>query len=334
MGFVLMLFPAGLALGLHLWSSSRRQSLRILAATLGIVAATLIFGEIRLAIPQPGPDVRVGIVASDTNGGALIQQPGPPAEHLFQSYAQQARQLIASGAQVVVMPENLAVVPDSNLAATDAIFQPTADQTGAVLVIGMTHDSAMAKHNESRIYMPGSAARSYDKEHLLPPWETSRFTPGSALMRFSPPTAALGRTWAIAICKDLDFTNPARTYGQAQTGLLLAPAWDFRIDGFWHGHIAVMRAVEDGFSLVRGARNGLLTIADNRGRIVAEVPSNVAPFATLVATVPAGHSPTLYLLLGDWLGWCAIALFIIMLAQFARLRGQSTRVSAIAYSEV
>ena len=57
---------------------------------------------------------------------------------------------------------------------------------------------------------------------------------------------------------------------------MLVPAWDFRVDGFWHGHIAVMRAVEDGFSLVRSARNGLITVADDRGRIVAETASHSA----------------------------------------------------------
>jgi apolipoprotein N-acyltransferase len=334
MGFVLMLFPTGLALGLHLRSSSRRQSLRILTATFSILAALLIFGAIRLVIPQPGPDVRVGLIASDANGRAQVEQPGTQAERLFESYAQQARQLIAQGAQVVVMPENMAVVPDSNLAATDVIFQPVADQTGAVLVVGMTHASATARHNEARIYAPGAVPRSYDKEHLLPPWETASLTPGTSLTHFSPPTAALGRTWAVAICKDLDFTNPSRTYGQADTGLLLAPAWDFRIDSFWHGHIAVMRAVEDGFSLARAARRGFLTVADNRGRIIAEVPSNAAPFATLLADVPAGHSATLFLLLGDWFGWCAIALLVFVLTQYARLRGRSMSVKTGEYSRV
>jgi apolipoprotein N-acyltransferase len=90
------------------------------------------------------------------------------------------------------------------------------------------------------------------------------------------------------------------------------------VDGFYHGHIAVMRAVEDGFSLVRAARHGLLTVADNRGRIVAEIGSGAAPFATLLATVPAGRSATLFLYLGDWFGWCAIALFALVLAQLAR----------------
>jgi apolipoprotein N-acyltransferase len=214
MGFVLMLFPVGLALSLHLWLSARKQAIAILGSTLGIVAAVLIFGAARLAMPQPGPQVKVGLVASDVYQG--VAQSNAATERLFEEYAQPAQGLVARGAQLVVLPEILGI-------------------------------------------------------------------------------------------------------------LLMAPASDFRMDGFWHGHIAVMRAVEDGFSLVRTARKGLLTVADNRGRIVAETPSNAAPFSTLLATLPAGHNRTLFLLLGDWFGWGAIALLLFVVGRICRLRSFAAR---------
>ena len=310
MGFVLMLFPTGLALAIHRWASARRQALRLLGATVSVMAVSLIFGAVRLAIPQQGPEVMAGLIASDANGGAPVNDPGAPTQSLLKHYAEQARQLITQGAQVVVMTEDMGVVLDSDVATTDAIFQPIVDQTGAVLVVGVARTGAAGKHNEARIYTPHAEVRGYNKEHLLPPFETSRFTPGTSRTLFATPGKAAGQTWGVAICKDMDFTNPARSYGQAGVGLMLAPAWDFDVDGFWHGHIAVMRAVEDGFSLVRSARGGLLTVADNRGRIVAETTSNSAPFATLLARVPAGHSSTLFLLLGDWFGWCAMAVAV------------------------
>jgi predicted amidohydrolase len=34
-------------------------------------------------------------------------------------------------------------------------------------------------------------------------------------------------TTGIAICRDMDYPNPARTYGEDSVGLLLVPAWDF-----------------------------------------------------------------------------------------------------------
>ena len=101
---------------------------------------------------------------------------------------------------------------------------------------------------------------------------------------------------------------------------MLVPAWDFNLDRAWHGHIAIMRGVEDGFSVVRAAKQGLLTVSDNRGRILAEQRSDAAPFATLLAGVPAGHSPTLYVLGGNWFAWLALALAAFTVVQLFRLR--------------
>jgi apolipoprotein N-acyltransferase len=81
-----------------------------------------------------------------------------------------------------------------------------------------------------------------------------------------------------------------------------------------------MRGVEDGFSIARAAKNGFLTVSDNRGRIVGEVSSSSAPFATLLVDVPAAHSWTVYQLLGDWFAWVAIALLVFAMMQIVRLR--------------
>lgn len=315
MSFVLMLFPAGLALGIHLWNPARKQAAQILGATLTVVAAVLVFGAVRLHLPQSGPQVTVGLIASDQNAGPMHS--GAPTLRQFQNYAQQAQNLIARGAQVVVMPEGLGTVLEPDAASADAIFQQLADSTGAVLVMGTGYDIGTVKYDEARIYSPNAPMRRYDKEHLLPPLE-NMFTPGTSRTFFKAPGKANGQTWGVAICKDMDFTNPARGYGQSDVGLMLVPGGDFRVDGFWHGHIAIMRAVEDGFSLVRAARKGFLTVADDRGRIVAESASNSAPFATVLATLPQGHSSTLFLLLGDWFGWSSIALLLIVGVQYVR----------------
>jgi apolipoprotein N-acyltransferase len=93
----------------------------------------------------------------------------------------------------------------------------------------------------------------------------------------------------------------------------------------WHGHISIMRGVEDGFSIARAAKLGFLTVSDDRGRILAETRSNTAPFATLIADVPTTHDTTLYLLLGDWFAWVMLAILAFTLAQVIRLAGQGVR---------
>jgi apolipoprotein N-acyltransferase len=151
---------------------------------------------------------------------------------------------------------------------------------------------------------------SYNKRHLLPPWE-SRFAPGIPLVTLPE---AKG-TWGVAICKDMDFTQLSRQYGQTGVGLMLVPAWDFVLDRFSHGHIAVMRGVESGFGIARAARGGYLTVSDSRGRILAETRSNSAPYATLLVDVPSVHDNTLYLRFGDWFAWLVLATLVLALAR-------------------
>jgi apolipoprotein N-acyltransferase len=171
------------------------------------------------------------------------------------------------------------------------------------------------KYNRARIYGPGAPLQTYDKHHMLPPFE-SNLRPGTTLVLMPEPSG----TWGVAICKDMDFTPLSRQYGEAGTGLMLVPAWDFVLDRWWHGHMAVMRGVESGFSLTRAAKQGYLTVSDDRGRILAETRSDAAPFVTLIADVPAVHDTTVFVLLGDWFAWLALAILVFTLVQFYRLR--------------
>ena len=202
----------------------------------------------------------------------------------------------------------MTVDPDTE--ETDALFQSLADKTKAQIVVGLIHVSPPVKYNEARVYAPGAPLESYYKHHMLPPFE-SNLKPGTTLTLLREPSG----TWGVAICKDMDFTPLSRQYGEAGAGLLLVPAWDFVLDRWEHGHMAIMRGVEDGFSIARAAKQGYLTVSDDRGRILAETQSDSAPFATLAANVPAAHETTLYLLLGDWFAWLALATLIFVLLQ-------------------
>lgn len=320
MSFLLMLFPAALAIGLHFRRLAPKKALRLVGAAVGIIGAVLVFGAARLALrPPPNRAIKVGLMASDLPNNVDVADAGAKSERLFRDYATQAEQLAARGAQVIVLPEKLGVIVDPDTKISDDIFQSLADRTKSIIVVGVVHVAQLPlQYNEARVYAPSAAVRTYHKRHMLPPFE-SKFKPGTTLVLMP---GAYG-TRGLAICKDLDFASPARQYGEAGVGLLLAPAWDFNLDRAWHGHIAVMRGVEDGFSIARAAKNGYLTVSDNRGRILSEVRSDSAPFATLITEVPVVHDATLYLILGDWFAWVAIALFAFALIQLYRLRHYS-----------
>lgn len=319
MDFLLLLFPAALAIGWHLRDTAPKQAFGIVGTGLGVIALVLIFGVVRLGLKVPGPQVKVGLIASDEPGNMGIANNGLATEHLFRDYAAVTEKLAAQGAQVIVLPEKLGVVVGRDVKTTDAIFQSLADQTKSTIVAGMVNVDLPVMYNQARVYAPGVQPRSYDKHHMLPPFE-SQLKPGVSLIYW--PESSV--TWGVEICKDMDFTQLSRRYGNAGTGVMLVPAWDFVVDRFWHGHIAVMRGVESGFSIARAAKQGYLTMSDDRGRILAETTSNSAPFATLMADVPAGHETTLYLLLGDLFAWLALVMLLFTLVRCYRVLRTST----------
>jgi apolipoprotein N-acyltransferase len=299
--FVVLGFSAALAVAWQVRDAPARAA-RIVGATVGAIAAVLAFGALRLAGGAAGPTVAVGLIASDPPISPQIAQAGPATAALFSAYLRSAHALAAQGAQVIVLPEKLGVTVDPINPDVDAQFQALADATRALIVVGMIRIAPPAAYNEARIYAPGAPVRSYHKQHMLTPFE-STFQPGTELAL----VPAERGSWGVQICKDMDFTQPSRDYGRAGVGLMLVPAWDFVIDGRWHGHMARMRGVESGFSVVRAGKQGQLMVSDNRGRILAELASDAAPFTTLRADVPTGHAETLYLRLGDWFAWLALA---------------------------
>ncbi|MFC5862923.1 nitrilase-related carbon-nitrogen hydrolase [Acidicapsa dinghuensis] len=317
LSFFILLLPSALAIAWHLRIQSPRQAWRVLEISLGVIALILIFGFIRLAQPQPGKSVTVGLIASDLDQN-LHAPTGPATERLFHDYSIYAKQLAAQGAKAIVIPEKTGTITDPNNAPSDAVLQSVADSTETIIITGVVHKASPVQYNEARIYQPHKPVLLYDKHDMLPPFE-SIFTPGTTITTIHTPQA----TWGVAICKDMDFTQPSRDYGNAGVGLLFDPGWDFNIDRGWHGHIAIMRGVENGFSIAHSAKNGYLTVTDDRGRILAETRSDSSAFTTLLATVPEGHDPTLYLRFGDWFAWLSIALFLGVLLHYCMVRNRT-----------
>ncbi len=321
MSFLLLLFPSALAIGIHLSETERRKALQVTGIAAGLVAAVLVFGTVRLMLPTAGAPVKVGLVSSDGPNEDVADE-GAPTAKLFQGYAQPVAQLAEQGADVVVLPEKLGVAVDPDTRALDAELQSLAEQTHVRVVAGVVRVvppgasvAAKVKYNEARIYTPGAPVQYYDKEHMLPPFE-SKLTPGTALTLLD--ASGGNGNWGVAICKDMDFTELGRRYGEAGAGLMLVPAWDFFRDWIQHGHMAIMRGVESGFSVVRSAKGGSLYVSDDRGRILGEVKSDAAPFSTLLVSVPQSHDKTLFLVLGDWFAWVAVMLLVFCLLELVR----------------
>ena len=93
--------------------------------------------------------------------------------------------------------------------------------------------------------------------------------------------------------------------------MLLVPAWDFVIDDWYHARMAILRGVESGFSVARAAKQGLLTVSDNRGRVLLDERGSTSGLVSVEALVPVAHASTLYARWGDWFPWLCVVAFLV-----------------------
>jgi apolipoprotein N-acyltransferase len=98
------------------------------------------------------------------------------------------------------------------------------------------------------------------------------------------------------------------------------PGGDLIDDAWIHGRLALMRGVENGFSVVRSAYLGLVTAGDSRGRLIAsKMAWPRAGMTVIIANLPLGPGPTPYTRIGDVFAWFCIVLSLAIgaLARFA-----------------
>ena len=294
--FLLLLLQTAVASAVYLWRRKLPRARLVVGSAVGVVVMAIVFGMVRLAAPRPSQRILVGLVDTD----AVEFADGPELSQLMKDYAGQAEMLAGRGAKIVVMPEKTGLLVDRDAQGVDAEMQAVADRTGATLVIGVLHATGGEKFNQARIYAPREAVATYDKEHMLPPFE-STLTPGTSLTFLGKTKVPVG----VAICKDMDFIHPALDYGRAGIDLLLDPAWDFSVDRTFHGHIAILRGVEGGDAIAHAAKFGFLTVTDDRGRILGEVRTKPGGFASLLVEVPVRHDRTVFDRWGTWFVWVA-----------------------------
>lgn len=292
--FCLFLLPATIAAALN-QPGALSQKKRLAAAVSVFLALVIGWGSWRVrSTPTSEHSVKVGLVATGVD--TTFPHDDTTALRLLQDYADKAASLAAEGAQVIVLPEKIALVSDQVIGQVDMLYAVTSARAKASIVFGLDRGTLTKRFNEARLHSSeGTLAAIYDKHHMVPGFEDVD-QPGTTITVLKQPSGV----WGIQICKDMDFPTLSRHYGAKGVGLLLVPAWDFTLDGWLHGRMAALRGVESGFTIVRAAKQGVLTVSDDRGRILAQQDAATVPFASLVATAPVRHDNTLYVRWGDW----------------------------------
>ena len=128
-----------------------------------------------------------------------------------------------------------------------------------------------------------------------------------------------------AICYDMDFTTLIHQAGRKRVDIMLVPAWDWKAIDPLHTRMAVYRAIENGFSMVRQTGNGLSIAVDHQGRSLASMDQFVSDHHVMTAQVPSKGVRTVYSYLGDFFAWLCLmfTVGIIGLAILRRTKNQN-----------
>jgi apolipoprotein N-acyltransferase len=307
--FIVLLFPSTIAalFAPNLDGPNSRPARPAIAITAAAIFVLVFgYGFYRLATTRVSPHVTVALISADK---PLFPQ-GRATVELVRSYAAQIPALAAQGAKAIVVPEKIGRIRADDLAQADAILEQAARENHVTVLVGFEHQPNL---NEARLYSPdGRLEATYEKHHMLPAFE-SHLLPGTARLTFDRPSddGTEGK-WGVEICKDMDFPLLSRQYSNDGARLMLAPAWDFVDDGWLHGRMAMLRGVESGLSIARSVRQGILTLSDGRGRVLAQRTTGSAPVDTLVGSLPLGSGPTFYARTGDWFAWINLVFAVLL----------------------
>ncbi len=319
--FVLGLVPSCLAM-LAWRRGLDRRAIGVVVTVVVIVAATFGYGAWRLGQPLEGTSVRVGIVSIDD---AI----GPNAKDTYalpirDGYDALVARVAGEGATLVVLPEKIATLRPDVAEAWKAHFGTLAATHRVWLEVGLGIDDGTQPRNRAWLYDPqGVLVQDYEKHLLAPPERFANYGTGDAF-NLHP---IGGTPYGLAICKDMHFAAFGRDYGQRGAGVMLVPAWDFAyLDAWLEARTTVLRGVENGYAVVRAAREGLLTVSDAHGRVIAEAPSAAMPGAHLVTDLVVGPQiATPYTRIGPVLGWIGLAFGALVLLPWRLLRRGSRR---------
>ena len=338
--FVVVYFNSALFAAGEQWSRNRRGAMRQLLVLAAVMAAVLIYGQVRIGSVDrqvvAADHLTIGLV--QTNRGAGDKRHDP--ESLLREHQEMSRTLAASQPlDLIVWPESVLGI---RLASREGslptgLFGDTRIPTliGAVLQFGeggtdqRPFDSALLADGAGRIL------GTYNKMVLVPFGEyipfgetfpslysvlpvPGRFQPGAS----REPLPFGKYLFSLSICYEDIFPGQVRSLMQGgPAGRIPHVLFNLTNDS-WYGkttepveHLALasFRSIEHRRSLVRATNTGISAFVDPVGRIVAR--SGIWTRETLVGRVPMMQGRTVYGLLGDWIGWVSALIALVSISR-------------------
>jgi apolipoprotein N-acyltransferase len=271
-----------------------------------VVGGVLEFGLHRLSTQPPAGDL-VPVAAITSNAETKTET---------KKILDKSQNAHESGARIILWSEAL-------VKNFDGVKEFT-EKTGVFIfaAAALTSENSDLADNKVVLFAPGGEEiLSYRKSHLAP---GEKSIEGDRKIKYVD--TLLGR-FGVAICADMSYSHFIRGAGKEGVDILFEPAAEWPEVARLQTAVAVTRAVENGFNLVKATSQGFSLVSDFTGRILAqtEKPSE----ETLIASVPNRGTGTVYAT-GGWL-FSFLNLVVFAAVLFFRRAHLATAISNFHY---
>ncbi|MET8007005.1 nitrilase-related carbon-nitrogen hydrolase [Nonomuraea glycinis] len=328
-GFLLGLFAT---VANHFWANPRRAG-TVLGSFAAVLLVLLLAGGARLAFFAPDGDrVRVAGISPDTSitrelkgviGENVTQQEVAGQDQAAVRAAfdkvnanmlARSREAGQAGAKIVMWSEQAANVLAADLPAFLGQVAATARESRIYLQAAVNLYLPEAPYAANRAYLfdpEGKQVWVYNKTHPVPGLEFYPGGDGVVPVAETP----YGRL-ATVICFDADFPELLRV----DADIMMVPARDWPEVGAMHSQNAQLRAVENGYAMIRQAEFGVSGAFDQQGRTLAAHDYAGADRHIVYSDVPTGGAWTAYRVIGDTFSWLCMAGTVVAIGLAVRDR--------------
>ncbi len=291
------------------------------AVYLCMLLAVYAYGAARLLLINPEDMVRVAAVTTPAHATARMmgEGPGKTPFNLKESLTVLKTKTVKAakaGAKIIAWQEYADLISDEDIDTYIRHGQKIADRENIYLLLtaGILDEDFKEKgENVSILIDPdGDIKWRYMKSYLVPMVEEPYFKKGNK--EIPTQETPYGKI-ASVICFDNDHPRYVRSAAD-DVGLLLVPAFDGTTLTPVHSKMAVFRAIENGFSILKPTGRGLSIAADYCGRVIAKQNYFTSGKRVMLADIPIRSVHTIYEKIGNAFAWLCI-LGLIILASMA-----------------
>jgi apolipoprotein N-acyltransferase len=285
------------------WAKSKKSTIAFVA----IVIAALIYGAIKTgstSTEQSTVKIAAIILVPEEGDPVSMEQfwadrVVSPLEEGLARIGDLTRIAASNGARIVSFQELALIINEEDEARVKEEYKGIAKENDVYLSATYAYYALEGKGENKHLLINnnGEILLDYTKRYVTGLAELDLGEAG--VYRKGPETIQSVDTpygkIAISICRDMEFPHYMRQAGKADVDIMLSPAYEWPKGLVVHS--VYMRAIENGFSLIRPTFNG---------RIISQMDSAETDDGILYAEVPTQGVNTIYTTLGDLLGWLSV----------------------------